>query len=145
VKLIYRRVYARLRNVQFFDLNTLNKAITEKVQEHNQTRMQQKPYCREERFLAEEKEHLLPLPQHRFELKYYKQLKVAKNNHVYFSEDKHYYSVPYQYTGKQVKAVYTRTMVYIFFEGKQVAVHIRSYKQGAYSTNREHLCSHHQH
>lgn len=145
VKLIYTRVYARLRNMQFFDLDSLNKAIIEKVREHNQTRMQQKPYCREERFLSEEKKHLQLLPESRFELKYYKQLKVAKNNHVYFSDDKHYYSVPYQYIGKKMKVIYTGRMVYFFNEGKQIAVHIRSYKPSAYSTDKEHLCSHHRH
>lgn len=126
-------------------MDSLNKAIAEKVREHNQTRMQQKPYCREERFLSEEKKHLQPLPANRFELKYYKQLKVAKNNHVYFSEDKHYYSVPYQYIGKKVKMVYTARMVYLFYGGKQIAVHIRSYKPSSYSTDKEHLCSHHRH
>jgi hypothetical protein len=42
VKLVYNRVYARLRNRQFFDLESLNQAISEKVKAHNQTRMQQK-------------------------------------------------------------------------------------------------------
>lgn len=55
VKLFYTRVMAKLRNQQFFDLHSLNKAITEKMLGHNQTRMQQKPYCREEKFLADEK------------------------------------------------------------------------------------------
>jgi transposase len=71
VKLIYSRVYAKLRNTAFFDLHSLNQAIKAKVKEHNQTRMQQKPYCREEHFLAEEKKQLLPLPKERFEIKYY--------------------------------------------------------------------------
>jgi len=44
-----------LRNQQFFDLASLNKAVKEKIREHNQTRMQQKPYCREEKYLADEK------------------------------------------------------------------------------------------
>lgn len=145
VKLIYSRVYARLRNVQFFDLDSLNKAIGEKVREHNQTRMQQKPYCREERFLSEEKGLLQPLPKDRFEIKYYKQLKVAKNNHIYFSEEKHYYSVPYPYIGKKVKVVFTRRMVYVFHGGRQIAVHIRGYQQSGYTTDSEHLCSHHRH
>ena len=55
VKLIYARVYAKLRNQQFFDLHSLNVAIIEKNKEHTQTRMQQKPFSREEKFLAEEK------------------------------------------------------------------------------------------
>lgn len=145
VKLIYTRVYAKLRNDQFFDLPSLNNAIREKIRAHNQTRMQQKPYCREERFLADEKHLLSSLPEHPFELKYYKELKVAKNNHIYLSQDKHYYSVPYPYTGTQVKIIYTRSLVHIYAKGQQIALHSRVYKQGGYSTLKEHLCSHHKH
>jgi transposase len=145
VKLIYSRVYAKLRHVQFFDLASLNKAIADKVREHNQTRMQQKPYSREERFLAEESKLLSALPEDRFEIKSYCELKVAKNNHIYLSENKHYYSVPHQLIGAIMKVVYTRGMVYIFHKGEQVAVHIRNYKQGGYTTDKEHLCSQHQH
>lgn len=43
VKLIYSRVYARLRNLQFFDLQSLNAAIANMVCQHNQTRIQLKP------------------------------------------------------------------------------------------------------
>jgi transposase len=145
VGLIYTRVYARLRNLQFFDLHTLNKAIEGYVLAHNQTRMQQKPYSREERFIAEEKSHLLPLPQQKFEVKHYRELKVATNNHVYLSEDKHYYSVPYQHIGSKVKVIYTRTLVHIYHQGTQIAAHIRNYQLGGYTTDKSHLCSHHQH
>ena len=145
VKLIYTRIYAKLRGLTFFDLPSLNKAVKEKTREHNQTRMQQKPYCREERFLADEKHLLFPLPDGPFELKYYRELKVAKNNHIYLAQDKHYYSVPYTYIGLQIKVIYTRSMVYIYAKGQQIAVHIRDYKQGGYTTDKEHLCSAHQH
>lgn len=145
VKLIYTRVYAKLRNLRFFDLSSLNDAIHEKIKEHNQTRMQQKPYCREERFLADERHLLSPLPEQCFELKYYKELKVAKNNHIYLSDDKHYYSVPYAYTGVQVKVIYTRSMVRVYAKGEQIAVHTRDFKPGGYSTDKNHLCSHHKH
>ena len=145
VRLIYNRVYARLRNRQFFSLAALNEAIAEKIRAHNQTRMQQKPYCREERFLADEKYLLLPLPAQPFELKYYRLLKVAKNNHIYLSEDKHYYSVPYQHIGKQVQVCYTRSLVHIYCKDQQIALHQRSYKAHGYSTIKEHLCSQHQH
>lgn len=145
VKLIYGRVYAKLRNQQFFDLNTLNVAINEKNKEHTQTRMQQKPYSREEKFLAEEKALLQSLPQIPFELKYYRELKVAKNNHIYMAHDKHYYSVPFAFTGMQAKVIFTRSMIRIYVKGELVATHARNYRQGAYSTVKEHLCSHHQH
>jgi len=145
VKLIYSRVYAKLRNQQFFDIQSLNKAIVQKVKEHNQTRMQQKGYCRQEKFLSDEKHVLKPLPATGFEIKYYKELKVAQNNHIYLSNDKHYYSVPYAHIGSRAKVIYTRSMVYIYVKGEQVAVHRRSYAMGKYSTEKEHLCSQHQH
>jgi transposase len=145
VKLTYTRIYAKLRNITFFDLPSLNKAVKGKTKEHNQTRMQQKPYCREEKFLADEKHLLHPLPEQPFDLKYYRELKVAKNNHIYLAQDKHYYSVPHTYIGVDVKVNYTRSMVHIYAKGQQIAVHVRDYKQGGYTTVKEHLCSAHQH
>lgn len=145
VGIIYNRIYAKLRHQTFFDLESLNQAIREKNREHTQTRMQQKPYTREELFLAEEKSVLGPLPLQPFELKYYRQLKVAHNNHIYLAQDKHHYSVPYTYTGSKVKVIYTRTMVYIYAKGEQIAIHPRDYHPGRYTYHPEHLCSHHQH
>jgi len=107
--------------------------------------MQQKDYCREEKFLSDEKHTLKHLPAERFEIKNYKELKVAKNNHVYLGCDKHYYSVPYAHIGKKAKVIYNRSMVYIYIKGERVAVHKRDYRKGDYSTFREHLCSQHQH
>ncbi|GGX35877.1 transposase [Aquimarina muelleri] len=145
VKLIYSRVYAKLRNQQFFDLTSLNKAIKDRIKAHNQTRMQRKEYSREEKFIADEKQLLLPLPENDFEVKYYKSLKVTHNNHIYISSDKHHYSVPYTYIGKQTRVIYTRSMVRIFGDnGQLIAVHPRSFKKSGYTTTKEHLCSHHQ-
>lgn len=80
---------------------------------HNQTRMQQKPYCREERFLSSEKSTLGELPKERFELKSYAELKVGDNGHIYLQRNKHYYSVPFAYIGTKVKIIYTRNMLSI--------------------------------
>jgi transposase len=145
VRLIYARVYAKLRNQTFFDIHSLNSAIREKIKEHNQTRMQLKDYCREEKFLAEEKNILAPLPSREYEIKYYKELKVAKNNHIYLSEDKHYYSVHYTYIGRRVLVIYTRSMVYIYAHGNLIAVHIRDKRKSGYTTDKDHLCSEHKH
>ncbi len=145
VKTIYTRIYAKLRKQTFFDIHSLNKAINQKLKLHNQTRMQKNPYCREEKFLADEKHLLKPLPTTAFEIKYYKNLKAAKNNHIQLTCDLHYYSVPYQWIGQQVKVIYTRSMVRIYAKGELIAVHARDYRIGKYTTIKEHLCSHHQH
>jgi transposase len=145
VKLIYNRVYARIRNQQFLSLVQLNNAIKEYTLKHNQTRMQKRDYCREEHFLSNEKPLLQKLPENSFEIKYYKEYKLAQNNHIYLGEDKHYYSAPYQYIGKKLKVVYTRSMVRIFHQYDLIAVHKRAFSKGMYTTNKEHLCSTHQH
>lgn len=144
VKMVYNRVYAKLRNQQFFDLASLNKAIAAKMSEHNHTRMQKKPWSRTERFLAQEKPRLGPLPEEAFQLKYYRISKVAKNGHIYLGQDKHYYSVPYQHIGAKVHVIYTRSVVSVYCKGKRIAMHPRQYTPGRYSTIKEHLCSSHQ-
>jgi transposase len=144
VKIIYHRVYARLRDLTFFSIEDLNRAFREKVREHNQTRMQQKEYSREEKFLADEKPVLTPLPEAVFEKKYYAELLVAGNNYIYLARDKHFYSVPYACIGMKVLVVYTRTIVQVYCEKKPVAVHERHIGFG-YTTEKEHLCSTHRH
>lgn len=144
VNIIYSRVYAKLRNMTFFSIEELNEAIEEKVREHNQTRMQQKGYSREEKFLAEEKKELKTLPESGFELKYYAALRVAVNNCIYLGRDKHYYSVPYAYIGQETSVIYTRTLVSVYCDGKLIATHPRKIGYG-YSIIKEHLCSTHQH
>ena len=58
-------------------------------------------------------------------------------------EDKHYYTVPYQYIGKKVKLLYTSTQVEIFYNYASLAIHKRDRKQYGYTTNIEHLASTH--
>ena len=145
VKLLYSRVYARLRNLQFFDLHSLREAVAEKVMEHNQTRMQQKPYCRQERFLAEERPALSALPDKPFQIKNYRWYTVAKNGHIQLCEDRHYYSVPYKWTGQKAQVIYTTTMVSIYVRDQCVATHVRNPAPGSYTSVKEHLPSHHQH
>lgn len=144
VKIIYQRVYARLRNRTFFSIDEINESFREKVKEHNQTRMQQKEYSREEKFLAEEKQALSPLPATDFEIKYYADLRVAANNCIYLGRDKRYYSVPHAYIGQKVSVIYTRSLVQIYCNGQAIATHRRSVGFG-YTTVKEHLCSTHQH
>ena len=61
VRIIYNRIYARLRNRTFHSLMELNRAVLKLMEKHNQTRMQKRLYSREECFHAMEKELLKPL------------------------------------------------------------------------------------
>lgn len=144
VKLVYQRVYAALRNEVFYSLDELNCAVALKMQAHNRKRMQQHPYSREEHFLAVEKPELSSLPATDFEIKSYAKLKVGLNGCIYLGRDKHYYSVPCVHIGQEVKVVYTRTLVKIYYEADCVATHTRDYAQGRYTLIDKHLASHSQ-
>lgn len=139
VRIVYNRVYAPLRHKKFYSLQELNEAIFQLTMAHNQKRMQQKPYTREEQFLSAEKSALQPLPDNDFEIMYKTKLMVSTNNCIYLGRDKHYYSVPHRLIGEQVSVVYTRTLVKIYFGGELVATHRREVTAGKYSILKEHL------
>ena len=142
VKTIYSRIYAPLRNRTFYSLSSLNEAIGQALQAHNETLLQGRDYSRLDRF-AEEKKELSDLPSTRFEIKKRSLLTVMQNCHIRLNEDKHYYSVPYRYIGKRVQVEYTRDAVSIYANFDRIAYHVRNYKMHGYSTQEAHLPSHH--
>ena len=140
VKIIYRRVHAKLRNTTSYSLEELNEAVSQKMLEHNQTRMQQRPYSREEQFFAVEKDTLAPLPEKPYEMKFTCDLQVRNDGFVYLARDKHYYSVPFVHIGKRSHVIYTRTLVKVFVDNEMVATHER-YLGFGHTYIKEHLAS----
>lgn len=143
VRIIYNRVFAPLRNRVFHDLRSLNTAIAEQLTQHHQMLFQGLDYSRQDRFETIEKKKLKPLPPAIYELKEFAKAKVQKNAHVRLGKDKHYYSVPYAYIGKQVKIAYTSAQVELFYQHQRIAYHIRSYQENRYTTLADHMPSHH--
>jgi len=60
-------------------------------------------------------------------------------------EDRHFYSVPYQYIAKQVSLVYDTENVEIYLDHQRIASHKRNYRNNGYSTIAEHMPSNHRH
>ncbi len=142
VRNTYNRVYAKLRKRTFYSLLELNHAVWELMELYNRTRMQKRPYSREERFHAMEKNRLKPLPKDIYEMKYYANLQVQTNCFVELRHDKttHFYSVPYVHVGKKALVIFTRSVVNIYIDGEQVASHARKYEYG-YTYIKDHLAS----
>jgi transposase len=68
------------------------------------------------------------------------EFKLARVNIDYHLEyDKHFYSVPHHLVKHQVEVQATRDSVAAFFKGKPIARHARSHRQGAYSTDTNHM------
>jgi transposase len=144
VRLVYQRIFAPLRNQTFFSLQELNESIREELEKLNNAPFQRRETSRRELFNEIEKNELQPLPAERYEIKHYQVSKVEFHHHVYLKEDKHYYSVPYQYTGKKVKTIYTSRMVEIFMDHVRVALHARDRKKYGYTTEKSHMPATHQ-
>ena len=144
VKIAYRRIYAELYEKEFYSLGELNKAIWESLERHNNTKLTGRPYSRKELFEEVEKNVLHSLPGFRFEFKHRQLCTVSSNGHVCLREDKHYYSVPYQYIGKKVKMLFNRNYVEVFYKYGLIARHERTKKIYGYTTTKEHMASTHQ-
>ena len=83
-----------------------------------------------------------PLPVTPYIYAEWKKVRVHIDYHI--EVDRHYYSVPYQLTGKQLEARLTDQTVECFQKGKRVASHLRSHRKGGHTTVREHMPKSHQ-
>ena len=143
VRIMYTRIYAKIRGNDYFTLAELNAAIRVALEEHNSTLLTGRNYSRREQFEEVERIALAPLPPLRYELKKEHFITVAKNGHVSLSVDKHYYSVPYRFIGKKVKLMYSRSVVEVFYHYERIAIHKRIKSPYNYTTDKDHLASAH--
>ncbi len=144
VNLAYQRIYYPLRNMTFFTLAELNKEIRRLLADYNDVLFQRKKGSRKELFQSIEQDQLKPLPSSGYQMKDYRRAKVQRMGYVYFSPDKSYYSVPYQYIGHHTQIHYTNSWVEVFYDHQRIASHKRNPGIGSYNTKQEHLASSHQ-
>jgi len=69
VRILYQRIYTALRNRVFYSIDELNKAIREELEIHNNKKLTGRYISRLQMFNDVEKETLMPLPEHRYEIK----------------------------------------------------------------------------
>ena len=144
VHLVYTRILAPLRNRRFSTLDTLNTAIWELLDAANDRNMKKFNFSRRERFEELEAPHLAPLPARRYVIRrFVTNITVQINYHVYFSLDKHYYSVPYQYRKKDVRLSYTKDEIEIYHKHIRIAAHHRDRRAHQYTTIPSHMPSGH--
>jgi len=87
-------------------------------------------------FEAEEKPKLKPLPIEEFKMSQVGSRKVYHDCHVFI--DYSYYSVPFEYVGKEVDIDMSKELVRIFYQTKEIAVHPRLREKGKFQTNVNH-------
>jgi len=143
VRIIYTRIYVKVKRDKYSTLADLNVAIRNALEEHNHAPLRGRNYSRWQQFEEVERNALMPLPPLRYELKKKQYATVAKNGHVALSADKHYYSVPYRFIGKKVKLSYSRSSVEIYYNYERIAFHQRTKGPYQYTTEKDHLASAH--
>jgi transposase len=139
VRLVYQRIYAPLRNGTFETPGQLAAAVKELLDRHNETPLQRLGVSRRELFAQVERAALRPLPARRFLLREVKERKVQFNYHVELHEDRHYYSVPWQFRQTRVKLIYDDRVVEIYHDGLRIAQHLRDRTRNGYTTEPAHL------
>jgi transposase len=138
VLVVERWVLARLRKLTFFSLFELNLAIRRLLDELNLRPFKKLPGCRRSQFETLDQPALRPLPAQPYEYHdWHRGRMVSIDYHV--EVEKHFYSVPHSLCRQKVDARLTEKTVEFFHAGKRVAAHVRSRRQGAYSTNPEHM------
>jgi len=142
VQIAERRIIAKLRNRQFLTFEEIREATLEELDRLNRQPFQKLPGSRLSVFLETEKLALRPLPASRFEYAEWKTVKAGMDYHVEF--DGRYYSVPYQYAGRQLDLRATANSIEVFCEHERIASHIRSYtRQMRYTTDEAHMPENH--
>ena len=139
VGIIYNRLYGPLRNEVFHSQREINTAFLTKLEKHNSQNYQGKDYSRKDLFENDEKPHLASLPSTMFEVQKSTQAKVQRNYHVILGEDKHQYSVPYQYIGKTTQITYNSKTVEVYIGLDRIAIHPRDRRKHGYSTFAIHM------
>jgi hypothetical protein len=139
VAIVYNRIFGPLRDREFFSLSEINEAINRQLEDLNDRKFQGRSYSRKDKFDEEEKQFLQELPSEIFEIKRSVYAKVQRNYHVVLGEDKHQYSVPYQYIGKKTQVIYTSKTVEIYLGITRITSHRRDRRKYGYSTFAAHM------
>ena len=134
VSIVYNKLYGPLRNRVFESIDQINEAFLPLIEKLNKTPLQGKQHSRYDLYAKDEKPHLSELPNKMFEIQKSTIAKVQRNYHVILGEDKHQYSVPYTYVGKQTEIVYDRSNVQIYCGCERIALHKRDYRKHGYSS-----------
>ena len=131
-------ILARLRNMTFFSCEEYNEAIIRELKIFNERPFQKKEGSRYKIYLDLEKDVLYPLPIRPYELATYKSAKVQANSCIAYK--KNFYSVPYEYIGKEVELKITDKELYILLDKQEIARHeIVKDKIGHYSIEPSHM------
>jgi len=143
VQIVERRVIAKLRHNRFLSLEELNEAVYAEIEILNKGPFQKHEGSRRSVFVETEQHELMKLPEKRYEYAQFKQAKAGFDYHVAVDKG-HFYSIPYQFAGKEVLIRTTSRTVEVFCETERIACHVREVDpRKRYITDSSHMPENH--
>ena len=142
VQVAQRQILAALRDLDFFSVGALNRAIAPRLQQINAQPFQKLDGSRDQWFETLDRPKLRPLPPCAFVVAAWLEATVNIDYHVVV--DHHYYSVPYGLIHQRLQVRLTDTTVELFHKAKRVAAHQRSFQHGQFTTVDAHRPKSHQ-
>lgn len=137
VQVVERWLLARLRQQTFFSLGELNQALWHWLTQLNDRPFKKLPGSRRSQYAALDQPALRPLPGQPFVYAEWKKARVHIDYHVEVAG--HYYSVPHPLIRRELETRLTATTVECLSQGERVAVHPRSDRKGAHTTDPAHM------
>jgi transposase len=137
VQIVERWIMMRLRKLQLFSLTEANQAIRTLLDDLNNRPFKQRSGSRRSQFETIDQPALKLLPAAPYSYRHVVKTRAHIDYHV--SYDGHHYSVPYKLRGEEVMLHVGEHCIDVFYQGKCVAGHPRSYGQSGHTTNVAHM------
>lgn len=133
IGVIQKQFYQEVRDRKFYSLDELNSSFREYIERLNTSIMKDWGVSRLDRFQGE-RELLKPCPVENWEQSEWRKAKVHADCHVQVL--KKFYSVPYQFVGREVRVRVTSKLIEIFDQDlNSLASHARLLGKETHSTN----------
>ncbi len=145
VNIVYTNIYGPLYNEVPGSLEELNNHIRRLLNVLNLKPYKGTSESRRDIFESREQSLLKPLPDTPYSVKKCKQVTVYPDYTIRLPDNKHYYTVPYQYVGYKLQAYFDHRTVEIYYQHECIAFHVRSSTEPKFNRISEHMPAHHLH
>jgi transposase len=145
VNIIYTNIYGPLYNEVPGSLEALNNQIRRLLNTLNLKPYKGSSDSRRDIFERQEKSLLKQLPDTPYSLRKCKLVTVQRNYAIQLPDNKHYYTVPYQYVGYKVQVYFDIRTVEVYHQHQRISFHVRSSTEPQFNRINEHMPASHQH
>ena len=124
VRHVTEQIIVKVRDMDLHSFDDINEAVSKLLDNVNSKILSDYNESRYSLYMREEYESMRPLPEVPFEIGTWKSVTVPADYHI--SVEKNKYSVPYTLIDERVSVRITEENVYVYHEGKLVALHTKA-------------------